>query len=154
MKALTVRQPWAWAIFNAGKDVENRSWYTRFRGTVAVHAAQTLTRIQYNSACKYIQTIHGGWEIPPYEQLERGAVIGLVEIEDYVEHSESVWFEGNYGLVLRGPQLLHEPIPCKGGRKLWNVPPDMEQHIYSSVSRFDTHTPRTQNTKGPARWIA
>lgn len=24
--ALSVRQPWAWAIIFAGKDIENRSW--------------------------------------------------------------------------------------------------------------------------------
>lgn len=24
--ALSVRQPWAWAIIHAGKDIENRSW--------------------------------------------------------------------------------------------------------------------------------
>lgn len=26
MYAISVRQPWAWAVFAAGKDVENRSW--------------------------------------------------------------------------------------------------------------------------------
>ena len=29
MRALTVRQPAAWAIFHAGKDIENRSWQNR-----------------------------------------------------------------------------------------------------------------------------
>lgn len=24
--ALSVRQPWAWAIIHAGKDIENRTW--------------------------------------------------------------------------------------------------------------------------------
>lgn len=24
--ALSIRQPWAWAILCAGKDIENRSW--------------------------------------------------------------------------------------------------------------------------------
>jgi len=27
--ALSVRQPWPWLMFNAAKDVENRSWATR-----------------------------------------------------------------------------------------------------------------------------
>ena len=38
MKVLSVRQPWAWAIIHGGKDVENRNWYTSFRGTLAIHA--------------------------------------------------------------------------------------------------------------------
>ena len=28
MKALSIRQPWAWAILHAGKDIENRDWRT------------------------------------------------------------------------------------------------------------------------------
>lgn len=39
MKALTVRPPWAWAIAVGAKPVENRTWSTRHRGQVAVHAA-------------------------------------------------------------------------------------------------------------------
>lgn len=39
MKALTIRQPWAWAIFTQGKDIENRDWTTRLRGRVAIDAA-------------------------------------------------------------------------------------------------------------------
>jgi ASCH domain len=31
--ALSVRQPWAWAIVSGYKDVENRSWPTNYRGT-------------------------------------------------------------------------------------------------------------------------
>lgn len=41
MKALTVRQPWAWAIIHGGKDVENRSRNIvgSYRGPLAIHAA-------------------------------------------------------------------------------------------------------------------
>src|SRR5260370_1114928 len=41
MRALSVRQPWAWAIAAAGKDVENRSWKSGYRGLIAIHAAMT-----------------------------------------------------------------------------------------------------------------
>src|SRR4051812_30121104 len=39
MKALTVKNPWAWAIFPAGKDIGNRPRRTNFRGTVAIHTS-------------------------------------------------------------------------------------------------------------------
>lgn len=45
MKVLTVRQPWAWAIFHAGKNVENRTWQPRSikRGdTIAIHVAKKV----------------------------------------------------------------------------------------------------------------
>ena len=30
--ALSIQQPWAWFIVNGYKDVENRTWSTKFRG--------------------------------------------------------------------------------------------------------------------------
>lgn len=41
MLVLTVKQPWAWLIFN-GKDVENRTWYTKVRGKVCIHSSAKL----------------------------------------------------------------------------------------------------------------
>ena len=38
MKAITIKQPWAWAIIFAGRDIENRSWYTHHRGPLLIHA--------------------------------------------------------------------------------------------------------------------
>lgn len=42
LAALTVRQPYAWAISCGGKDVENRGRRTHYRGPVAVHAGLTV----------------------------------------------------------------------------------------------------------------
>ena len=39
MKALSIRQPWAWLILHGGKDIENRTWATKLRGRVLIHAA-------------------------------------------------------------------------------------------------------------------
>ena len=37
MRALTVQQPWAWAIFH-GKAIENRTQQWAYRGPLAIHA--------------------------------------------------------------------------------------------------------------------
>jgi len=37
-RAITVKQPWAWAIAHGGKTVENRSRGTRHRGLLLIHA--------------------------------------------------------------------------------------------------------------------
>src|SRR5258708_38232386 len=39
--ALSIRQPWCWAILNCGKSVENRTWATAFRGKLRIHASKT-----------------------------------------------------------------------------------------------------------------
>ena len=44
MKALSIRQPWAWAILQAGKRVENRNWRgCSYRGPILIHASKSAT---------------------------------------------------------------------------------------------------------------
>jgi hypothetical protein len=40
MKVISIRQPWASLIVIGAKDVENRTWPTRYRGPVLIHASQ------------------------------------------------------------------------------------------------------------------
>jgi hypothetical protein len=42
MRALTIRQPWAWLIVHGHKDLENRTWCTSYRGPLLIHAAGTM----------------------------------------------------------------------------------------------------------------
>lgn len=117
--ALSIRQPWAWAIINAGKDVENRDWPTRFRGPVCIHAAKGMTKAEFDG---FIRTIHHvslthpfstGASVPHSASLPRGGIVGVAVIADCVETSESPWFFGRYGFVLRNASPV-EFIPVKG----------------------------------------
>ncbi|WP_269582005.1 ASCH domain-containing protein [Roseibium sp. Sym1] len=114
--ALSVRQPWAWAIIHAGKDIENRSWQAfnhglNHRGRVAIHASKGMTRAEYDHAANFIRNL--GHPCPLPADLQRGGIIGSVEVVDAVKESASPWFFGPRGLVLREPQPC-EFIPCKG----------------------------------------
>jgi len=40
MRALSVKQPWAWLIVNGYKKIENRNWPTSFRGRIYIHAGR------------------------------------------------------------------------------------------------------------------
>lgn len=107
MKALSIRQPWAWLILNAGKDIENRGWPTSVRGRVLVHAAKGMTRGEYEDARDTAMMNDQPRIIfPAFEVLERGGIVGSVEIVDCVSESTSPWFFGRYGFVLRGPKIL------------------------------------------------
>lgn len=44
MKALTLRQPWASLVAVGAKRIETRSWLTKYRGPLAIHAAATRIR--------------------------------------------------------------------------------------------------------------
>lgn len=104
MKALSIRQPWAWLIIHGGKNIENRTWHARFRGRFLVHASQGMTKLEYKSAQWY--AAERGVTVPPFEQLQRGGIIGSVELVDSVGNSNSPWYMGEKGFVLRSPQPL------------------------------------------------
>ena len=80
--AISVRQPWAWAIIHAGKDVENRSKIAITRGGmsghthIAIHAARGMTRDEYESAATFMETIDV--IAPRPDELLRGGIIGSV----------------------------------------------------------------------------
>ena len=116
--ALSIRQPWAWAIIDAGKDVENRDWPTRFRGPVCIHAANGMTRDEFDGFVSLARAMYrnGTWTgpfIPERQALSRGGIVGVAEITDCVDASLSPWFFGRYGFVLRNVRAV-EFIPCKG----------------------------------------
>lgn len=109
---ISVRQPWAWLIINADKDIENRDWKDynpglKVRGRVLIHASKGMTKNEYFDARLFVNTeFHHEIEIPAFEDLQRGGIIGSVEIVDAVTKSNSPWFFGPKGLVLRNPQRL------------------------------------------------
>jgi hypothetical protein len=118
MKALSVKQPWAWAIMHAGKMIENRPRRTHLREVIAIHASLAPAR---------------GWEpwypprapkVPPSEKWVLGAILGFVEIVDCVEEHRSKWFLGPFGYVLANPRPLRKPVACKGALGFWTVPPE------------------------------
>ena len=124
--ALSIRQPWAWAITTIGKDIENRTWSTNFRGEFLIHAGKGCTRNEYIAAKAFILNAVGdeykGRDIrmPGWKELQRGGVIGIAEIVDCVETSGSKWFMGTHGFVIRNARTL--PFtPCNGALGFFNL---------------------------------
>lgn len=112
MKALSLTQPMAWAIFN-GKDIENRRWPTKFRGRIYIHASKGFNREHY----QWIGTNENRLccQLPRPEDLVHGAIIGEVDIVDCVQNHCSMWaMVGLWNFVLFNPVLYENPIPCKG----------------------------------------
>lgn len=81
MKALSLRQPWAWAVLNAGKRIENRVWGSDFRGPFLIHAAKACGKQEYEDAAGAIEDASNPAVIvPPLEQLARGGIVGRARI--------------------------------------------------------------------------
>lgn len=88
MRAITVRQPWAWAIIHGGKNVENRSRNIAgsYRGPVAIHAGKTYGgATSRNSAWESLSDALDAEGCPPWESAStdcRGVIIGVVDLVD------------------------------------------------------------------------
>ena len=130
--ALSIRQPWAWAILRFGKDVENRTWdgITRHRGLIIIHAPLCRER-----------DLDGQWwldrtgQLPPTE-LPLGAFVGTVQlvgahraVSCYLRPGGcSPWAIAEPGyqhLELADPRPFAEPIPGKGRLGFWRPRVDL-----------------------------
>lgn len=111
--ALSIRQPWAWLIVNGYKDIENRNWKTYFRGSIYIHAGKGMTANEYEICRLTVKDINPEIILPPPKDLPRGGIVGIAEITNCVSGSQSPWFFGEYGFVLRNAR----PLPfreCRG----------------------------------------
>ena len=79
--ALSVRQPWAWALLYGGKTVDNRTWMRRYRGRIWIHASSG--RESRDAVEKAVRLVAQGWKCNDREAREhyreddqRGAILG------------------------------------------------------------------------------
>ena len=122
MKALTLRPHWAWLVANGFKDIENRSWRTRLRGRIWIHASSSrVTKAEY----EHFLTICRERRIkrfPQREDFKIGGIVGSVDIVDCVASSRSYWFGGEYGFVLKNARRTRFR-PMKGKLGFFNIGP-------------------------------
>ena len=122
MRALSIKQPWAWAILHAGKDVENRNWRTNYRGRILIHAGRKIDMDGWNWLLenKKLPEFVGPDD---YRNLQTGGFVGTVEIVDCADEMDSEWFFGPYGFVLQDPQPI-DFVSYRGKLGLFEVPED------------------------------
>lgn len=138
MKAISIHQPWAHAILHLGKCVENRTWPTRHRGPLLIHASKS--RASYDAQAERDWKRLYGVELPPWEGLVTGALVGVVELVaclplatwkawrangcDVATHDAAMlspWACGPWCWVLAEPRVLDKPVPWKGQQNLFEV---------------------------------
>jgi hypothetical protein len=133
MKAMTIKQPWVYAILHEGKDIENRTWNSGFRGWLAIHAS---------AQAHWYTDFPRGCHEPDLDTLDYSAICGVARVVDIVTKSRSKWFDRpdddsiNYGWVLADVKVLKTPIPCKGALKLWEVPPKALRELQRQLPKL------------------
>ncbi|CAI6024777.1 hypothetical protein PAECIP112173_00398 [Paenibacillus sp. JJ-100] len=138
MKAITIIQPWATLIAIGAKQYETRSWATKHRGEIAIHAGKKIDA----EACKEpeIRKVleEYGYRI---DNLPTGAVVATAQLTNCLK-SVDTWtdgyvLEGNrlvyspeyefgdfepgrYAWEMSDVEMLDKPLPAKGRQGLWN----------------------------------
>ena len=128
MKAISLWQPWAYAMVSGIKKNETRSWSTSYRGQLLIHAAQKFPA----AAREFAMTERALGRLP--SRLPFGAIIGFVNLVD-VKRTEDVvqgvsalerlygdYSYGRYAWITDSFKAFDEPIPYKGSQGFSNVP--------------------------------
>ncbi len=137
MKCISIRQPWAHLIIHAGKDIENRTWSTKYRGPLLIHAAKTYD--YYGEAYLRETPIFADLFSMKTRTMYYGHIIGTVDLIDCVTASDSRWFFGPYGFVLANPVAFDTPIPYRGRLGLFGV----ERREHDAITDGSLKTPST-----------
>ena len=124
MKVLTIKQPWAILIMQGYKRFEFRSWQTKYRGDLLIHAGKGIDKVAMERLAKYIP-----------KDVPTGKILGKVKLVDCVklssefkgmlfEENEEVYADSSfnevYGWQLECVEVFDEPIEVSGKLGLWN----------------------------------
>jgi len=131
MKALTILQPYASAIIDGPKRVENRTWRPNLRTPVwiAVHAGLRPLRDHFATVKQVWRhdRDRGLCDVGPPETLKLGALLGAMRVYDFLlidKHpglDMDPWATGPWCWMI--DQVVRwKPIPWKGRQGLWELP--------------------------------
>ncbi|EPA7489326.1 ASCH domain-containing protein [Yersinia enterocolitica] len=150
MKAISIRQPWAWLIINGLKDIENRTWCTTYRGPVLIHASSRVpTKAECAEAQKILTDNFGinTPRVPEPHYFALGGIVGGVTITDCVETSDSPWFLGPKGFILS--EAFEVKIsPMKGRLSFFETGLRKHQVFNLLVPEFYHDTTESSRIKG------
>jgi hypothetical protein len=124
MKALSIRQPWAFLIIAGEKPIENRSWVSNYSGPLLIHASSSFDKAGYQWVKKNFPRL----KMPTPAKYELGAIIGSVDMVGCVPYGEdyhSPWFSGPYGFLFRSSKQFDQAIPFKGQLGFFEVPDEL-----------------------------
>ena len=137
MKALTLTQPWASLVACGAKQIETRSWSTKYRGPLAIHAAKGFPKwareFSVDPVC-YNAFKNSGWS-ERYVYLARnfpafplGMVLAICILKDCLptkkcnlsatEQDFGDYTPGRFGFLLENIEPI-EPVLAIGALGLW-----------------------------------
>ena len=123
MKVLTIKQPWATLIIQGDKRFEFRSWQTKYRGNLLIHAGKGIDKEAMKRLEKYLPK-----ELPFGKILGKVLLVDCIKMspefkEKIIKKNSDIYtnrsFQENYGWQLENVEVFDEPIEAKGHLSLW-----------------------------------
>jgi activating signal cointegrator 1 len=148
MKALTVLQPWAQLLMLGAKRYETRSWKSKHRGPLVIHAGRTFSEVARSlCAVEPFRSVLAKAAIRGPGYLARGVLLGAVFLEDCLPTDEVLFDSadareaafgdfrpGRWAWRMTTPVWLREPIPIRGKRCIFDVPDGVCSTLMSAMT--------------------
>jgi hypothetical protein len=148
LRAITLHQPWAWAVLVLSKRVENRTWKPSRRQLVpmdplVIHAGMTVDRkglswLKMAQAERRLPEADWDVHIPSADDFyrenmgrltDRGAVVGVVSYRGVIQSSRDPYFVGPFGWLLEDRIPLCSTVPARGAQGLWKLSVALERNV-------------------------
>lgn len=139
MKALSLTQPWASAIALGIKQWETRSWSTKFRGGVCIHATKGFPK--RSREFTDLESI----DHPELDELPLGFIVALATmtkcqptdaIIETLSKQERKWGDyssGRFAFKMENIRVLETPVSARGSLGFWNVKPELLESINAQL---------------------
>ena len=133
MKVLSIKEPWASLIMNGTKKIETRSWKTKYRGEIYIHASLSKAKITKPEVYELIKDMN----------FKCGYIICKCNLVDCVymdekflefikqnptEYNLGEYKPGRYAWIFENIEPIN-PIPAKGQLNIWNFDGKYEYKI-------------------------
>jgi hypothetical protein len=143
MRAMSVRQPWAWGIVEGGKPLENRGEKSAvlraarksIGEVIAIHASVKAPPLDDWHTVEELV----GRKPPTATLMPLGRIVGVARIAGVVDSYAAAvaavgedgarWFAGPCAIVLTERRPIAEPVIATGFLHLWEIP----RHLLADV---------------------
>lgn len=125
MKVLSIKEPWASLIMNGTKKIETRSWKTKYRGEIYIHASLSKAKITKPEVYELIKDMNFkcGYIICKCNLVDciymTDEYVNDMKINHYEEYICGHYEVGRYAWIVEDVRVI-EPIEAKGKLGLWN----------------------------------
>lgn len=132
MKVISIRQPWASLIAKGYKKYEFRSWATKYRGDIFIHASKSVEKDKLERF-KHLNIN----ECPTGKIIAKANLLDCIKVnklfeDNLIEKDETVYgaTRGREGYAFKLGNIQEiEPIEAKGQLGIWNYDGKERIHI-------------------------